>query len=471
MKNIKSTLGLVIVDGVGFRNFILSDFLKEAKQQFQEVIIFSGLPVSVYNKFKVSDCIIVELDDYREPGKTWFFRKLKENAHLQNNKKGNFGIQDNLKVTYSLDNSRRGKLTRLIFKWSKNFHSERWIEIYYRLQKRSISNHATTKKYRQLLKKHSPDVLFFTHQRPPYIAPLIVASAEEGIRTCSFIFSWDNLASKGRMAGNFENYFVWSDLMKTELLQFYKIIKEDQIRVIGTPQFEPYVLDRYKKEKQEFFSRFQLEKNKKTICFSCGDVSTSKNDPLYISTIARNILKGNLADDVNFLVRTSPAEEPTRFEELQQEFPFIKWNFPKWEISRKNHSEPWSQRIPSQEDMLDLRMILEYSDVGINMCSTMSLDFMTFDKPIINPVFGNKENGLYDDQRFLKYAHYQRVVESGAVFIAKNELELIDGINRSLLNPGKMKEERRNLLKLQVGKPLKGTSERIAIALKKLQLS
>ena len=37
-------LGVVITDGVGYRNFILSDFIAEAKQCFEEVIIYSCLP-------------------------------------------------------------------------------------------------------------------------------------------------------------------------------------------------------------------------------------------------------------------------------------------------------------------------------------------------------------------------------------------------------------------------------------------
>lgn len=37
-------LGLVITDGVGFRNFILSDFLELAEKQFDEVVILSCLP-------------------------------------------------------------------------------------------------------------------------------------------------------------------------------------------------------------------------------------------------------------------------------------------------------------------------------------------------------------------------------------------------------------------------------------------
>ena len=65
MKNI----GIVITDGVGFRNFILSDFIKEAKNKFDKVIIFSCLPKSVYEDFNLN-CDIVELEVYNENFKT-----------------------------------------------------------------------------------------------------------------------------------------------------------------------------------------------------------------------------------------------------------------------------------------------------------------------------------------------------------------------------------------------------------------
>src|SRR5690606_11557380 len=98
-----------------------------------------------------------------------------------------------------------------------------------------------------------------------------------------------------------------SELMKQELLQFYSSVNPKQIQVVGTPQFEPYVLPRYATEKAAFMAKFQLDTNLKTICFSCGDVSTSKNDPLYIETIAK-ALQDDTFKTVNFIVRTSPAE-------------------------------------------------------------------------------------------------------------------------------------------------------------------
>jgi hypothetical protein len=309
-------------------------------------------------------------------------------------------------------------------------------------------------------------LLFFTHQRPPFIAPLVLAAEKNKIKTCSFIFSWDNLASKGRMAANFDYYLVWSDLMKKELLQFYVNVKSEAIEVIGTPQFEPYVIDRYKISKESFYSKFNLDNSKKTICFSCGDISTSRNDELYIETIVNAILNNEIPN-ANLIIRTSPAEDPIRFKALVTKFPFIKWNYPKWFLSRENHQEPWTQRIPTVEDVKDLRALLEYSDININMLSTMSLDFIQFGKPVINTVFGNATNGIYDDQRFLKYAHIVNVVNSKATKIAKNKKELIDGINEYLSNPTLNADFRNNLLLLQVSKPLLKTGKRIAETLLK----
>ena len=115
-------LGIVITDGVGFRNFILSDFLSEAEKQFDEVVILSCLPVSVYEGF-LQKSRVIELAVFQEKFPTWFFRKAKEIAHLQLHKNNNFGIADNLNANRSKSKTPRGYATRFIFKWTSLFHS------------------------------------------------------------------------------------------------------------------------------------------------------------------------------------------------------------------------------------------------------------------------------------------------------------------------------------------------------------
>lgn len=463
----KKTIGVVITDGVGFRNFILSDFISEATKEFNTLVIFSCLPASAYDSLNLN-CKIIELDVFTEKFPTWFFRKSKEVAHLQLHKKGNFGIQDNLKTNKSKARNPRGLATRFIFQVTNFLHSEKWIQRFNKLQQLTFAKKSITKEYKKLFKETQIDLLFFTHQRPPYIAPLIFAAEQLKLKTAAFIFSWDNLASKGRMAGNFDFYLVWSELMKSELLHFYKTIKTENVYIVGTPQFEPYVLERYQSTKEEFANNFKIDISIPTVFFSCGDVSTSPNDPIYIEAIAKGIVEDKFSQAINLLVRTSPAEEPARFKALEDKYPFIIWNYPDWFQARSNHQESWSQRIPSVNDVKNLRALLEFTDISVNMLSTMSLDNMLFQKPVINTVFGNGDNGLKNDQRFFNYAHIKKVIDGNAVWIAKNENELIEAINGYLNTPTLKLQEQKDMLQLQIGKPLLGTSANIVRVLSKI---
>jgi len=456
MKN----LGVVITDGVGFRNFILSDFIQEAKTNFEEVIIFSCLPKTVYKDLDLN-CRIIELEVFEESFYTWFFRKAKEVTHLQLHAKGNFGIADNLNITKSKARNPRGYATRFIHQYSKLFHSENWILQYNKWQQKTFRSNGITKQYTALLKENKIDTLFFTHQRPPFIAPLLYAAETLNIKTSAFIFSWDNLASKGRMAGNFDFYLVWSNLMKQELLTFYQSVNENQIAVVGTPQFEPYVLNKYGYNKDSFQNKFRLDPDKPTIFFTCNDAS-SENDPSYLELLAEFIVQKKLVKDVNLIVRTSPAEEPTRFENYIKKYPFITWNFPDWNISREGHQEAWTQRVPSVADLNDLKSLLQHCDLSVNVLSTITLDAFIFDKPVINPVFGNETNGWFDDQKFLKYEHLSKLVDSDSTDIVKNEKEYLEAINRVLNHMDTKKEQRAKFIELQIGGSLQGTSERIA---------
>jgi hypothetical protein len=460
-------LGLVITDGVGFRNFILSDFLSEAIQQFDTVTIYSGLPMNAYDAIPQSDIFIKELDVFVEGKPTWFFRKWKEVAHLQKYRSF-YGMKDSLETGFPTTNSARSLLVKLIYGCTRLIHSDASILLAEKVQFLSFSKSTITQSYMKLLKEDQPTHLFFTHQRPPFLAPFLYAAQQLKIPTSTFIFSWDNLASKGRMLGTFDYFLVWSRLMQSELVYFYPMVKKEKVRVVGTPQFEPYVMPKYKTSVEEFYSKFRLDANLKTICYSCADISIGANDPVVIRAIANAVRNNEITTKVQLMVRTSPAEDDSRFKHLREEFSEIIWNVPQWILTRENHVESWSQRVPSEEDIKDLRSVLENVDLNINMCSTMSLDFMLFDKPVINTVFGNPENGLYNDRRFLNYNHYKKVVDSQSVTIAKNETELISQINQALEYPKERTTQRKTMIDLQISEPLEGTSKRIATILSQL---
>lgn len=455
----KRRLGIVITDGVGFRNFIINDFIFEALKTFDEVVIFSFLPSHVYPQFSES-VTIVPMEFIPERTSTWFFRKFKEVAHMQKFAARNFGINDNLKATTTFVCNVHGVLNAIIHFISRFLHSESVIQIAERLQFLSYYSQPALKRSCDLLENHKVDVLFFTHQRPPFIAPVIKCAKDLKIKTATFIFSWDNLASKGRMAGSFDRYLVWSNLMKSDLLEFYASVSETHVHVVGTPQFVPFVTDSFGQERADFFKKFDLNPNLPLVVFTCND-SSSRNDPHYLDVLAQFIENKQLTQEVSVLVRTSPAEDPLRFAAIRERYPFLKWNDPKWPIASNSGTEMWAQRTPTHEDISDLKSMLQYAEFTINVLSTITIDSFIFDKPVINPVFGTGSNGLWNDQKFLKFRHLELLERANASLIVKDADQYLTAINFLLSGGDDKAAARKSFVDLQINIPLSAVNKTI----------
>lgn len=456
------TLGLVITDGVGVRNFVHGRFLSIACNTFDQVVLFSGVPSETLGSLDWVNLKVVPMEVFSESRWSSFWRKTAEMAHL-------FRFQtpamlEIIKINrprgwnaFAIRNRMSWIIARSLAFFGLQSHAGSMYES-------SLGQYDITRRYKQSLVDFDVDVLFFTHQRPPQVGPMAIAGKQLGIPTVAYIFSWDNLSSKGRMPVIFNRFMVWSDLMKSELLQFYPMLDSNDVSITGTPQFETYEYGEFGWSRTQLnrYLKLQDADNRRIVCFSCGDVSTSPNDATYIDVIASVYTSEVWAKELVLLVRTSPAEDASRFQELMVKYPAILWNVPDWPQSNQIHPEPWSQRVPTMDDIHCLKSILQHASVSVNMCSTMSLDFAIFDKPVINPVFGaiDNSNGLYPDRKYLNYDHYSKVIQTGAVTICSNADELILALRWALENPSRQQLERKQVLELEIGQPLTGTSER-----------
>ena len=77
-----------------------------------------------------------------------------------------------------------------------------------------VSRSAETAHYLRAFRRMRPSILLCSNQRSGSVVPAVLAAKSLGIPTATFIFSWDNLTSKGRIAASFDYYLVWSDLMR-----------------------------------------------------------------------------------------------------------------------------------------------------------------------------------------------------------------------------------------------------------------
>ena len=134
-------------------------------------------------------------------------------------------------------------------------------------------------------------------------------------------------------------------------------------------------------DKAVFYKKYNLDPNKKIICFSGDDILTSPDDPSYLRDIANEIIKANLQDKYQILLRRCPVDFSERFEKVVNEYKdLIKEAIPLWHF---NSSKEWSAVYPSVDDVKLLVSTAFYSDVVVNVGSTMAFDFTMFNKPCV----------------------------------------------------------------------------------------
>ncbi len=94
--------------------------------------------------------------------------------------------------------------------------------------------------------------------------------------------------------------------------------------------------------------------------------------------------------------------------------------------------------------MYALAELMRYSDVVVNIASTITIDAAAFDTPTVNVAFDGYEKKPYNlsCKRYYDYEHYKRIVDTGGIKISDTIDELIVHIQRSLDDPKQEAEGR-----------------------------
>lgn len=307
-------------------------------------------------------------------------------------------------------------------------------------------------RYLALYRKIQPGLVFNgSHVHSRNAIQAVQAAQWLGIPTATFIFSWDNLTSQGRIHLPYDYYLVWNDDVKRQLIEMYGTIRPDQVFVTGTPQFDFHFQSKYYKTREMFCSESGLDASRPFVLYSTGMANHMPGEPELVEEIADLLLEINPENPPQLLVRVYAKDRTGRFEELKRRrtdivFPTVAWE------------QAWL--TPKYEDSYALVNALRHCSFGINVASTISLELCMFDKPVINIGYNPKSV----DESDLSYAnyydfdHYRPVVESGAVDVARNQLQMRELICRALSEPERRTNERKALIRKMFGDTLDGRS-------------
>ncbi len=366
---------VLLPDGVGLRNFAYTDFYKLGKEQGYDIVFWNNTPFDLqtlgYDEIKISNSKSNPL--------TEIYKNARKQIELNLNiRRSNDCVYDSYRFSFSYKTF-NATVKSLAVKLLTFLHSsENGLK---HVRAKIKTEERKTLYYRQCLetlKAENPSLVFSTNQRAISAIAPILAAQELGIPTVSFIYSWDNLP-KATMVIEPDFYLVWSEHMKNELRSYYPYVTNDRIFTTGTPQFELHYDPTVIMPKDEFFAKHGLDFNKKYICYSGDDVSTSPNDPLYLRDTAEAVRRLNSRNhNFGVLFRRCPVDFSPRYDSVLESYKdVITVVDPVW----KTAGNGWNTVLPSAEDTSLLINTAAHCEMVVNLGSSMVFDFVTADKP------------------------------------------------------------------------------------------
>ena len=288
-------------------------------------------------------------------------------------------------------------------------------------------------KFRDLLTQHKADLVISTFVNGNSEAALIKAAKKEGIKSIGFPKSWDNLSKHGLRAKP-DLLVVWNDFMREQAVDFDNY-SNDEIEVVGVPQFDNYIDTSILMSREEFCNLYKLDSSKKIILFG----SEGKLFPT--DTAIADILSDSIKRwDAQLLIRPHYGykNDEVKFKDSLKKMD-VQVDLVNNPSSNLRDAWDYSEEFASR-----FRNCLHHADVLINTASTLSIDAIAFDTPVINVAFDGRNKLPYKKSiaRWYETHYYQRVLSYQATTVVHSDLELTEAIDTYFVDPTHRSENR-----------------------------
>ena len=411
---------VLLPDGGGLRNFVFSSFYRIGNEMGFDISYWNGSFFTInkdfgFNELKIEDKSIHPL--------TPIYSRARKRIEL-NISRNDF--QDPVYDTYKFPLNFRG-LKNIV----KSLFTLYLINVYgsknglNRLKRKIEGFERKNQKYqicKRQLQEYKPDLIFCTNQRNTQALGPLLAARDLGIETVCFVQSWDNVP-KAMQVLETDHYFVWSELMKNQVLKYYPYIKENQVAVTGTPQFEMHYDEKLLQSRDQFFKKYGLDINTKYICYSGDDKTTSPLDQYYLEDLAKVVRSLNKkGEKLGIIYRKCPFDISDRYDKvLEDNEDVIKVLDPYW---KQINNE--GEMLPTKEDSELLYNVCEHSEFVTNVCSSTVFDFVVHNKPCIyyNYEQPQLKKGIRDIGQNYKYVHFRSMPSERAVLFCTDKKQL-----------------------------------------------
>ncbi len=261
---------------------------------------------------------------------------------------------------------------------------------------------------------------------------LLRACKNSNKKMITAILSFDNLTKRSWLPVEYDTYMVWNKYNYEELNRIYLVNKKIPIHITGAPQFDFYFDKDYLYSIKEWKTLLGLpDDNCKIILYAGGPAILFPTETQYLKRLDDAIKSNEIQNHPIILFRCHPIDNIERWKKMIGNSPNVFFDS-SWTGKDEIHSADITKN-----DIKKLCSTLAYTDVHINLCSTMTVDGSAFNKPQIGPAYDeinpSKEFLL---QQMYQQEHFLPIMETGGLLLATSKKSMIEYVNKALLNPG-----------------------------------
>lgn len=422
---------IFLPDGVGLRNFAFTSFKAIGESKNYQITYWNNTPFSIANEIGFDELKIE--DQSLHPLTTIFTRARKRMELNWFDKTFNETVYNtyNFPQSYKgLKNAVRSLMVDVLVAFGSNQKGIQFVRNRIKNLERKTSKYTYCKKQ---LEAYRPDFIFCTNQRPTQAIAPILAAQDLGIPTGTFIFSWDNLPKATTLVET-DYYFVWSNHMKKELLMYCPYVNPDKVYVSGTPQFESHFDKNLLETRETFFSKHNLDLNKKYICFSGDDIVTSPLDQYYLEDLALSVRELNKENyNLGIIYRKCPVDFTDRYAKVIEEYSDVIISIdPLW----RPVGTSWNEIMPTKEDFALQANVCEHTEFVANIASSMVFDFVAHNKSCLFFDYEQPQlkKGIRDIGQNYHYIHFRSMPTANAALWCKDKTKLTQIVKETIEN-------------------------------------
>jgi hypothetical protein len=348
---------------------------------------------------------------------------------------------------------------RLFARWP---WGRRWVE---RVGARTLANPDLA----SLLHRLQPRVLVSLIPVAPLESSLLYEAQRAGIRTVGQLLSWDNITTKGRFPVPTDYYISWGPIMTAEIQEFYGA-SPDRIWECGVAHFDAQSVAAAPAKTRAILQELGLRADRPYLFFGMSSPFFCPYEIEVVEWLAKAVRGGAFGREMQLVVRPHPQN-------LQGYMADGSWLPRLKALPGPQVAVDYPSLLPGelawnmdQSDLPRLANLLAGCAVSLNSGSTLCLDAVIHDRPVVLVAFdaGHDLPWWQSVRRVVEYRHIVKMLRLGGIRVARSFEELQRLLSDYLDDPQLDRDGRARVLREECGACDGRAADRIAQALVEL---